>query len=114
MSNHPYLLIDPFEKVIIPIYWDGTLASLYGILDCDTIDVARCGQYDIIVDGEGLMKEKQAFFTTMRYPQPLTGRALVAGVNMDGDTVPPPVTLEQVEAEIVFLRHVKAHKNRVS
>ena len=113
MNNHPYLLIDPFEMVIIPIYWDGTLASLYGILDCDTIDVARCGKYDIIVDGEGLTKEKQAFFTSTRYPQPLTGRALVASVT-DGDTVPPPVTLEQVEGEIVFLLHIKVHKNRGS
>ena len=73
MSNHPYLLIDPFEKVIVPIYWDGTLASLYGILDCDTIDVARCGHYDIIVDGEGLTKEKQAFFTTMRMRRSTAG-----------------------------------------
>lgn len=105
-DNLSYLLIDPFEKTITPVYYDGDFHSIYTLIDCGTFDVVRCGKYDLFVDDEGLFKENQAFFMVADYPQPLAGKALVTGCDEEGNTVPPAITLEELEARILWVAGV--------
>lgn len=102
-ENQTYFLIDPFEKVIIPVYYDGDYRSIYGLIESDVFDCARCGRYDLFVDDEGLFKEEQKFFIVPDYPQPLAGKALVVGVDEEGNTIPPSITLEELEAHVMFV-----------
>lgn len=106
-ENNPYLLINPYDKTIAPIYWDGELSSLYALLGCSCVTVAPCGHYDLFVDDEGLFKEEQKFFMSSDFPhQPLAGMALAVGVDEDGNTVPPDITLEELEARVMFVESV--------
>ena len=102
-ENQTYYLIDPFEKAITSVYYDGDFHSIYNLIDCRTFDCVRCGKYDLFVDDEGLFKEDQKFFATFDYPQPLAGKALVVGVDREGETIPPSITLEELEARILFV-----------
>lgn len=103
-ENNPYLLINPYDKTITPIYWDGELSSLYAILGCSCVAVASCGRYDLFVDEEGLFKQDQKFFVISDYIfQPLAGMALVVGADVDGNTIPPNITLEELDAKVLFV-----------
>ena len=103
-ENQTYYLIDPFEKTITPVYYDGDFHSIYNLIDCGTFDCVRCGKYDLFVDDEGLFKEDQQFFICSDYiHQPLGGKALVVGVDREGNTIPPSITLEELEARILFV-----------
>lgn len=106
-EHNPYLLIDPFDKTITPVYYDGELKSLYALLDCDCVTVAPCGRYDLFVDDDGLVKQDQKYFVITDFMhQPLAGKALAVGVDKDGNTVPPNVTLEELEARVLFVDDV--------
>lgn len=103
-ENNPYLLINPYDKTIAPVYWDGELSSLYAILGCSCVAVASCGRYDLFVDDEGLFKQNQKFFVVSDYMyQPLAGMALAVGVDEKGNTIPPNITLEELEARVLFV-----------
>ena len=103
-TNNPYLLINPYDKTITPIYWDGELSSLYAILGCSCVAVASCGPYHLFVDEEGLFKPNQKFFVASDHMfHPLAGMALAVGVDEDGNTVPPDITLEELEASVMFV-----------
>ena len=105
-ENQSYFLIDPFEKTITPVYYDGDYRSIYTLIDCSTFTVASCGSYDLFVDDEGLFREDQQFFATVDYPQPLGGKALVTGVDEEGNTIPPSITLEELEARVMWVAGV--------
>lgn len=103
-ESNPYLLINPHDKTIAPIYWDGELSSLYAILGCSCVAVASCGRYDLFVDDEGLYKPDQKFFVVSDYvAQPLAGMALAVGVDEDGNSIPPNITLEELETRVLFV-----------
>ena len=102
-ENMSYLLIDPFEKTISPVYYDGQLSSLYAMLKCDLVTVAPCGSFDLFVDDEGLFKADQRYFLADGYPQPLAGYALAVAVDNEGNTIPPAVTLEELEARVLWV-----------
>lgn len=104
-ENLSFLLIDPFEKTISPVYYDGELSSLYALLGCSTVAVVPCGsRYDLIVDDEGLYKPDQKFFLCGDFShQPLAGKALAVSVDDIGNTIPPRITLEELEARILFV-----------
>jgi hypothetical protein len=98
-----YLLIDPFEKTITHVQYGGNFREIYKLIDCDTFDVVRCGRYDLFVDDEGLFKEDQKFFMVDNYPQPLAGKALATSCDKDGNTIPPNITLDELEARVMWI-----------
>ena len=104
-DNLSYLLINPFDKTVTPVYYDGELGSLYHLLQCSTVAVVHCGpHYDLFVDDEGLYKADQKYFLCEDFPlQPLAGMALAVAVNDRGSTVPPHITLEALEARVLFV-----------
>lgn len=103
-ENQSFLLINPYDKTITPVYYDCELSSLYAILQCSCVTVVPCGKYDLFVDDEGLMKPDQKFFVTSDFiHQPLAGMALAVGVDARGNTIPPAITLEELEARVLFV-----------
>lgn len=107
------ILIDPETRTVTAIEIAGGLESYYETIGCDLIDFARADDVDVIVDDEGLFKENKHFFGIHGYPKPLAGKALLVGVNDEGDTIDCPIALEEAVRRIVFLRAVAAIGNRV-
>lgn len=98
-------LIDPFARTVTEVEHDGSLASVYRLLDCQTIDAARpYGTDDVIyVDDEGLFRPDQATFLCTAYPHHgLAGKGLWVGTTRAGNDAPPRATLEQVRALILW------------
>ena len=99
-------LIDPFNYTINPVEYDGDFKSIYQLIDCDTFDCTRFNQHGdgVFVDDEGLISGKeQAFFVIQGYPNPLAGKGLVLGCDMDtGESKDPHVTLEWLRENVTF------------
>lgn len=100
-------LIDPFNYTINPIEYDGNFKSIYQLIDCDTFGCVCFNQHGdtVYVDDEGLINGKQqAFFRIEGYPDPLAGKGLVLGCDMDtGESADPHVTLEQMRELVTFV-----------
>ncbi len=109
INDHPYLLIDPFERTIRAVAYDGSLDVLYALLDCATVDVARGHKFDLYVDDEGLFKADQQYFAIIgELGQPIAGKALVIGKpDHDGNTTPPSVSREYIDRNILWVSAVE-------
>ena len=113
-ENQSYLLINPFDKTVTPVYYDGELSSLYALLGCTTVDCVCCGRYDLFVDDEGLFKPDQKFFAVFDYPhQPLAGMALAVGTDEEGCTVPANITLEELDARVLWIDGIEWEDDNV-
>jgi hypothetical protein len=63
----------------------------------------------VFVDDEGLVNgQHQHFFVVDGYPQPLAGKGLVLGVDQEGDSVTPSVSLEQMRKMVTFVFPISA------
>lgn len=106
-------LIDPFAKTITEVEYSGDYRDIYKHIDADLFTTAMFNEFDdtVFVDDEGLFKEGQEFFVVSGYPQPLAGKGLVLGCNMDtGDSVEPSITLEQMKALVDWVPHHMLYK----
>ena len=85
-------VIDPFNKTVTKVDWDGNYQSIYGHIGADCFDTCRFTRDNrdcAFVDDEGLFKPDQAFFLIGEYPTPLAGKALVLGTDEAGDSISP-------------------------
>jgi len=88
-------LIDPKARTITEVNYDGSLQSIYKLLDCRTIEAAPINDHtecSVFVDEEGLFTEERPLyaFQFMGGHQPMVGRALVIGPTDDeGKTLEP-------------------------
>jgi len=97
-------VIDPTAQTITEAEYHGNYREIYTLGGFDCFDLVRLdGENGIFVDDEGLFKSDQDFFGIKGYPQPLAGRGVVLGNNMEGETIAPTVTKEWLEQNIVFL-----------
>ena len=103
------ILIDPHSQTVQPVEWNGDYKHIYELTGCDCYDVARINKHGdgVFVDDEGLFKEEQAFFLVSGYPQPLAGKGLILGVDEEGESVEPKVTLERIADTIRWVLPVK-------
>lgn len=101
------ILIDPFTRTIKEVDYNGDFHQICEFIQCDTFDAVRVSDKGdaIFVDDEGLISGKeQAFFGWLGYPQPLAGRGILLGCNMnDGESTDTTFTLEQVREGVVWL-----------
>ena len=104
-------LIDPFAMTITEVErtaapGNDSLREIYKLIDCDTITAVRPenAKDDVMyVDDEGLFKSEQAYFMCRLWPyQAIAGRALWVGTKANGNDASPKVTLEYVQAHIVW------------
>ena len=100
------ILIDVINKEVNEVEHDDTLSSIYKHIDCGTFDVVRIDDTNsIYIDDEGLFVEDQLYFeykgTTDSVS--LAGNGLVLGVDEEGETTPPSLTLKEVQKAVTFL-----------
>lgn len=83
------VLINPFEeKVEVLEDFPGGLDAIYKALDCDCIDARSLDDdISIYVDDEGLFREGQRFFRLDGSEAVWSGKALVVGIDGEGDDV---------------------------
>lgn len=109
-------LIDPFEKKISEVEYDGNYKSIYTLISTQSnpVDIFTCVELNehqdtVFVDDEGLLNntETQHYFKLNGHL--LAGKGLVLGTNDEGDSVTPFVSFEkfQTQNKIEFLGHQK-------
>ena len=99
------ILIDVKNKEVKEVEHDNTLKQIYNFVDCATFDVLRLdGVNGIYVDDEGLFVEDQLFFTYHgdNYSQTLAGNGLILGVDSEGNSISPTLTVEEVQEAVDF------------
>jgi len=99
------ILIDTKNEEIKEVEHDDTLKNIYKFVDCATFDVLRLdGVNGIYVDDEGLFVENQLFFTYHgdNYSHTLAGNGLILGVDSEGNSIAPTITLEEVQEAVDF------------
>jgi len=97
-------LIDPYEHSITKIDYSGDYHDIYKLIDCQTFDcVGFNGDDTLYVDDEGLYKDNPEFFMIKGYPQPLCGKALVLGYDVDGNSIDPKVSLTKLKGMVTFI-----------
>lgn len=102
-------LINPFDKTVTEVEYDGDYKSIYTLIDADCFDVARLDKGDgIYVDDEGLISGKpQEFFLVRGYPTPLAGKGLLLGCNDEGETIEPFITLDELQSQVSFISNLE-------
>ena len=99
------ILIDVKKEEVREVEHDDTLKNIYELVDCATFDVVRIDNTNgIYVDDEGLFVEDQLFFTYHgdTYSQTLAGNGLILGVDSEGNSIAPTLTIEEVQEAIDF------------
>ena len=99
-------LIDPFTKTITEVEYSGDIQDIYRLIEAKPFDCARFNaEGDVVfVDDNGLLNVPFHFFQVEGYPQPLAGKGLVLGCNMDtGESAPPFVGLEWLQNNVRFI-----------
>ena len=100
------ILINVKDQSITEVEHDNTLNNIYDLLNCRTFDVVRIDETDgIYVDDEGLYVEDQLFFEYGGDVQAvrLAGNGLILGVDDEGNSISPTVTLKEVQGRVGFL-----------
>ena len=105
-------LIDPFAKSVTEVETDGSLASLYALMDCANIEAVRprdpygyvrSDTDMLLLDEDGKYRHGQKYFGCHLWPfDALAGKALWIG--SDGEKFGDPGTsLDEVENSIDWL-----------
>ena len=104
------ILIDVYNKEIREVDYDGTLDFIYFNLACRAFDLVRLDEVDgvfnsIFVDDEGLFRQNQLYFeySGSNGSFQLAGNGLVLGVDDEGNSIPPTLTVEDVKGKVSFL-----------
>lgn len=101
-------LIDPNNLSITEVDYDGSLEQIYKLCDYSCFTVATFNDMGdgVYVDDEGLLKPTSGFFMIDGYNQPLAGKGLVLGVDDQGESIPPSVTLDWLKEHTTFFQRV--------
>ena len=105
-SNIKAILIDVYEKEIREVDYDGTLDFIYFNLACRTFDVVSVDDVNgIFVDDEGLLRQNQLYFEYSASDRvfQLAGNGLILGVDDEGNSISPTLTIEDVKSKVNFL-----------
>jgi len=99
------ILIDPFEMTVSEVFYGGELSDIYALVGASPVTVVNFGNDGdgIFIDDEGLFRGGQQYFKFEGYPQPLAGKGLILGVDDNGDSVAPVITLAEAKASVRWL-----------
>lgn len=76
------VLIDPFQLTLTEVDWDGSYSHAYKLMNCEIIQPMRDDDLTMLIDEEGLLKdkEKMRFFNYTTRPDIMfQGKALIIG-----------------------------------
>ena len=99
------ILIDVKTQEIKEVEHDNTLQNIYDLIDCRAFDLVRIDDVNsIFVDDEGILKDNLYF----EYPSSngifqLAGNGLILGVDDEGNSISPTLTIEDVKSKVSFL-----------
>ena len=104
-SNMKAILIDVKTQEIKEVEHDNTLQNIYDLIDCRAFDLVRIDDVNsIFVDDEGILKDNLYFeYSGSGRVFQLAGNGLILGVDDEGDSVEPTLTVEDVEGKVNFL-----------
>ena len=103
------ILIDVKTQEIKEVEYDNTLQNIYDLIDCRAFDLVRLNEVDgifnsIFVDDEGLLKANLYFeYSGGGRVFQLAGNGLVLGIDDEGNSISPTLTVEDVEGKVNFL-----------
>lgn len=104
-------LINPEDRTVEQVDYDGNYKSIYTFIGADTFDVVGMEKGDgIYVDDEGLLKGPALFFHVRGMDTPLAGKGLVLGTDNDGESVEPKILLETLRQRVRWATPVKVNK----
>ena len=96
MKKLDLILIDPYDQSISRVDIDGSLESIYEVLQCRVMDIMRLGEgVDLIMDDEGRLNSQNRWFSWGG--NSFAGRCLVASHNEDGDTLSCPISISNIK-----------------
>ena len=99
------ILINPTEKAITEVDYDGSLESIKSYIDAPLFDAVRLNEAGdvMFVDDEGLYHAKD-FFRVEGLEHPIAGKALVLGTDYEGNSVEPMLeSVEALEDKVFFI-----------
>lgn len=102
-------LIDPTVATITEIDYDGDWMKIGPLLGCVLFTTVILNHMDdvIFVDDEGLINgNPHGWFSLAGYHQPLKGKGLVLGTDLEGESIAPRITLEDLHMLISFPKEV--------
>ena len=104
-SKMKAILIDVKNQEIKEVEHDNTLQNIYDLIDCRVFDVVRIDDVNsIFVDDEGILKDNLYFeYSGSGRVFQLAGNGLILGVDDEGDSTSPTLTVEDVEGKVRFL-----------
>lgn len=105
-------LIDPFKQEITEVVYSGDIEQIYQLTDCQTFDVARINKHGdgIFVDDEGLYAEDVRFFLHSDYPNPLAGKGMVIGCDMEtGESASAHTTLDELIEKVRWVYPIRVN-----
>ena len=87
MAEYNAILVDPFTQTTKEISVTSDYKQWKEILEITSpIDMVTLNsETAVIVDDEGLLNEETRYFKLPDYHQPLAGRAIVVGIDEDGE-----------------------------
>jgi hypothetical protein len=100
-------LIDTVKLEVREVEISGDYREIYKLIDCEIFTVVAINDSDVIyVDDEGLLVDlrKQTFFMYNGIPQPLAGKGLVLGTDMEtGESTSPKISLMEVIKAVSYM-----------
>ena len=99
------ILIDVKTQEIKEVEHDNTLQNIYDLIDCRAFDLVRIDDVNsIFVDDEGILKDNLYFeYSGSENVFKLAGNGLVLGVDDEGNSISPTLTIEDVKGKVNFL-----------
>ena len=99
-------LIDPFEKSVAQVEYDGNYKNIYKLIDASMFDAAEINNdLDVVmVDDEGLFVplSLQEYFYLRGLPRPFAGKGLVLGTDPEGESCAPRISLEYLRSLVLW------------
>ena len=104
-SNIKAILIDVEKQEVKEVEHDNSLQNIYDLLFCRTFDVVRIDDVNsIFVDDEGILKDNLYFeYSASDRVFQLAGNGLILGVDDEGNSISPTLTVEDVKSKVNFL-----------
>ena len=99
------ILIDVKNQEIKEVEHDNTLQNIYDLIDCRTFDLVMIDTVNnIFVVDEGILKDNLYFeYSGSDRVFQLAGNGLILGVDDEGNSISPTLTVEDVKGKVSFL-----------
>lgn len=100
------MLIDPNARKMTEVKYSGDYRDIYKLIGADTFDVARINDEGdgIYIDDNGLENPVYNFIGIKGYPQPLAGKGLLLGCDVEtGKSKEASVSKEWLKANVFWV-----------